>query len=348
MCCNVKPKTFDQQVPRTLASFFLFAVFCFIVIVAPPRYGSESGFGALIDKHVRLQNIRSPKIILVGGSNVALGVDSELLESLLQKPVVNMAFGCTVGLRYMLEEIKQELAPGDVVLIMPEYDYFFVTSNAESNARVNGSCELLNLIQVFPSSSQWVFATYTSAPERIFDLLYDCRRLVLKKWDFYKRLVQSHLDGSYAKSAVSLIGAENNIYDHRHAYNEHGDMVAHLSREAPGLNGMEVIGYSKYVFNPEASDVLAQFDSFARSRSARVIMSPPPLPERVYAKYKERIEDIYGHWKKIGQITVIACPEQLAYPEKYFFDTPYHLTKVGRELRTRLLAKFISKKAADL
>jgi hypothetical protein len=52
---------------------------------------------------------------------------------------------------------------------------------------------------------------------------------------------------------------------------------------------------------------------FARLQYAHLLMLPQPLPERVYTKYKERIEDIYKLWKKMDQISGIGSPVKLSY-----------------------------------
>lgn len=304
---------------------------------SPPRFGETSGYAALIDKHARLAEITSPKIVLVGGSNVALGIDSEVIENVMDRPVVNMGFGYILGLRYMLEEIKGNLASGDIVVIMPEYDFFCVTTNLESNARVNGSSALLNLTLVFPQASQWVFRTCASAPERVFDFIYDCRRLVVGKVEFYERVMRSRYDKTFPKTE-DLSGGAMNMYDHRDAYNSHGDMTAHLLKKSPGLNGMEVIAYGTYTFNQEAADVVKSFATLAVAENVQVVVAPPPLPQRVYSKYKVRAEDIFSRWKGIPNVTVLGSPAQFSFPENYFFDTAYHLTKFGRNLRSELLA----------
>jgi len=336
-----------MHLPRTVSAVLIFLLLCAVVIFSPPRFGENSGYAALIDKHARLAKITSPKIVLVGGSNVALGIDSAVIEKVMSRPVVNMGFGCILGLRYMLEEVKGNLSPGDIVVIMPEYDFFCVTTNLESNARVNGSSALLNLVLVFPQASQWVLRTYASAPERIFDFIYDCRRLVVGKVEFYQRVLRSRYDKTFPKTE-DLSGGAINMYDHREAYNSHGDMTAHLLKESPGLNGMEVIAYGNYIFNQEAADVVKNFAALAAKKNVRVVVAPPPLPERVYNKYKIRADDIFAHWRAIPNVTVLGSPAQFSFPENYFFDTAYHLTKFGRNLRSELLAhELLSVKAGN-
>jgi hypothetical protein len=327
--------TTSSRFPLALACYL---AICTIIIAAPPRYDTNSAFGSFIDKHYRLTSLPSPKIVLIGGSNVALGINSELLEKILSKPVVNMGFSVTVGLRYMLDEVKSSIKPGDLVVIMPEYDFFCVTNNFETNAHVNGSSELLNLVQVFPRTLPWVVGTYASAPARIFDFLYDCRRLILAKTEHYQRIIKECRESDAPITLDKLFSRNPDMFNHRTVYNKFGDVTVHLDKPSPGLHGMEVICYGHYGFNREGARVLSEFGQFVKAKGAFAILIPPPLPERVYSKWGGRAEDIYQHWKKIGEIEVLGSPKNFVYSEDKFFDTAYHLTAAGREERTLQIA----------
>lgn len=126
-----------------------------------------------------------------------------------------------------------------------------------------------------------------------------------------------------------------NIYNDRRVYNDHGDVTVHLQRPSPGLNGMEVINYASYKFNPEGAKLIDALGEFAASRGAEVVVLPAPLPERVYYKWQTRADDIYGHFRHLKHVTALSTPSRFAFPEEYFFDTAYHLTAAGRAERTR-------------
>src|SRR6476661_8416978 len=80
---------------------------------------------AVLEKDRLIRNTPSPKIILVGGSNLAFGVDSKLLQDSLRLPVVNMGLYAKLGLRYMLAQVKPYIRAGDIVVVVPEYDQFY-------------------------------------------------------------------------------------------------------------------------------------------------------------------------------------------------------------------------------
>ncbi len=89
-----------------------------------PHVASNDYLASMASKHQRLHALGSPKVILVGGSNVAFGVDSEQLEEALCRPTVNMGIHASLGFRFMVDEVKEELGAGDVVIVALEYTNF--------------------------------------------------------------------------------------------------------------------------------------------------------------------------------------------------------------------------------
>ncbi len=81
-----------------------------------PQY--ISGYdAALIDKRSRLLSIHEPKIILCGNSNVAYGIDSQLIEKEMGMPVVNLGLHGSLGNRMTETLAKENLGEGDIVVL---------------------------------------------------------------------------------------------------------------------------------------------------------------------------------------------------------------------------------------
>ena len=69
-----------------------------------------------------LKNTDKPKIVVVGGSSVAFGLDSELLAEHTGYEVVNFGLYATLGTRVMLDLSKDHINEGDIVVVAPELD----------------------------------------------------------------------------------------------------------------------------------------------------------------------------------------------------------------------------------
>jgi hypothetical protein len=324
---------------RAPAATVIYLVFCAVVIFAPPRWNSHSGLASLIDKHRRLQTIDSPKLVLVGGSNVATGLDSAAVESALHHPVVNMGLGASLGLRYMLEEVKSELRPGDFVVISPEYDFFCNTSKTESNAQLNGSTDLINLVQAFPGAARWIIPVYAGSPSRLFGGLDDICRFMALKIAFYKTAFEQISQKKITSSISALFEPKNTIFTHRENYNSFGDFTGHLNLPSPTTLSGGILRYQQFHFNKEATDTLSDFGAMASSKHVTVILIPPPLPKMLYDERKSIVEYIFSRWQGISTIAVLATPERYTFRADQMFDTPYHLNASGRKVRTeRLIA----------
>lgn len=71
-------------------------------------------------KHQRLADLPGRKAILIGGSNLHYGINSELLEQQIGMPVVNMGIQGSIGMDYYFNEIMDEVDPTDVVIFLAE------------------------------------------------------------------------------------------------------------------------------------------------------------------------------------------------------------------------------------
>ena len=100
---------------------FLGAVFSGYSKRFPPE---KSFYMASYDKHRRLETLPSPRIIFIGGSSMAFGMDSGYVGQQLGFHPVNMGLNHGVGLAFMLQEVEPFVRAGDIIVVAPEYDTF--------------------------------------------------------------------------------------------------------------------------------------------------------------------------------------------------------------------------------
>ena len=81
-----------------------------------PSY-EQSYSASLADKVERLRSINQPKIVLVGNSNLAFGIDSEKIEQELKMPVVNMGLHGGIGNAFHEGMAKANITAGDIYVI---------------------------------------------------------------------------------------------------------------------------------------------------------------------------------------------------------------------------------------
>ena len=141
-----------------IASFLMLITVVVIIRQKPVDY---SGYAAaIIDKMQILADAGSPKIVFIGGSSLAFGLDSQEIEKNTGITVVNMGLHANLGLRFMTEQVKEYLAPGDIVVISPEYEYFYDNS-------LNGEGEyLLETLRLYPGGIK-----YITSPKQYLQLI---------------------------------------------------------------------------------------------------------------------------------------------------------------------------------
>lgn len=108
-----------------LVSMIVAVILTCITIVALSPKDNTGYLDSIIGKHTLLKDVKSPKIIFIGGSNLAFGLDSERVQYKLDIPVINMGLHAGLGLRFMLSDLESYICKGDIIVLIPEYDHFY-------------------------------------------------------------------------------------------------------------------------------------------------------------------------------------------------------------------------------
>ena len=86
-----------------------------------PAVYSDTFMGELAEKVRLLEDTEEPRIIVLGGSAAAFGIDSTYIESELSGyRAVNFGMYAGLGTRAMMDLSGGSLRRGDIVIVMPE------------------------------------------------------------------------------------------------------------------------------------------------------------------------------------------------------------------------------------
>lgn len=286
----------------TIAIFILAMSLFFI----PDKAAQSSILGALIDKHAMLKSISSEKIILIGGSNVSFGMNSEALVKKYKKPVVNMAVHAGMGLEYIINDIKPFIKKGDQVILIPEYENFY-TDN------FYGEMELVSVV---------------------FNIEPDSKQLLdQKQWLHLFKYMPTY-SAKKIKSYIPSLLHKNSAIDiyHRNSFNQYGDACIHWALpdqpyfEAPQNNGCEQV-------NEDVIHFLKDFKIFVADKEAELVILPPVIDQASYDHQQMIIRQIAEKLKNSG-LAFAADPITYRYPDSLFFNSYYHLNKTGVDKRT--------------
>ena len=258
-------------------------------------FGVQTMAGAIIDKHSRLKSLPSPKLITIGGSNAMFGFDSEYMERRLKIPVQNMALGASLGLTFMLNEVREDLKKDDIVLLSLEY----YLDEGDENIK-------LFLVELYPQSEKYV--EYKNNYERF---KINC--------NYVFRELRNYL----LFSLLSTDKIHNDEVYGREAFNKNGNIKEELRLKAKlALNDVKILGKKDYA---ESIAKINMFIKYAKSKQAKVFFVFPPLAEIQYKENFEAIEDIYIQYQKKLEAQILNKPTDSVYPDSCFYDTIYHL-----------------------
>ena len=102
-----------------------FAALVFVCFCFPDVGMKRSMLEVELKKRSVLRDKPGPRIVFVGGSSVAHGIDSKLIEKGLGRPVVNMGLHAGLGICYNMASALPCLHKGDVVFLLPEYSNYY-------------------------------------------------------------------------------------------------------------------------------------------------------------------------------------------------------------------------------
>jgi hypothetical protein len=292
------------------------------VILYPKPIDDTRYLAANIDKTEYLSTARSPKIIFIGGSTAAFALDSEKIQRKIGMPVVNMGLAAGLGLRYNLEQIKEHIASGDIIVVIPEYDLFYSEFDGDGSV-------LLEAYLLLPEAKEHIASLM-----QYVRLLRGMPHLVNRRGKWYIRSLVRFMQSKPQSTTVY----------HRYAFNKYGDMVSHLDKKSEDILKLELSQRTiESDFQERAISMLNQFNGYAKRRGAKVLFIFPSILDVFYKRNKKKIEFLAHSLKVDSDIRVLNSPQQCVFPVRYFFNTEYHLNAEGRKIYTEKVLRVLSR-----
>ena len=263
---------------------------------------------AFSDKWDRLSKTSTPRILLVGGSNLAYGVDSKRLGEALNCDVVNMGLHANLGMDFMIDSISQKLKPGDIVVASIEYELF-------SEAHRPDGMLLAEVVGMKPE---------------LFGVL------TLKN---YKDIVGGIVSSLQNRTRALLCMEKQTSAPQRTGFNKYGDYVAHHGSrrdDKTKLHGNAFCEFSTGI--AKRCRKLQSFADHCKSNGVAFHFTSPPTAECHMILNQRGFKDVDESLRRNSSSTTpINTLSDSTLPNGLFFDTVYHLNDAGAELRTTRL-----------
>ncbi len=294
-----------------------FATVFSIAVFTPSQYDNYFT-GILDEKYDRLISTEGEKVVVVGGSSVAFGLDSEAMEEYLGRPVVNFGLYASLGTKLMLDLSLDGIGEGDIVVLAPELDeqtlslYF---SSQTTLRAIDGNFSLF----------------FKTGNDNWFNMLGGLWELGVEKLKFLTDgKDKPNPEGVYNSASFDEVyldidypREENTMW----YYYEH-DKPVYLESDRYGADFLEFCEY------------LNEYIAKCEEKGADVCFSYCPINRLSISSGSISGKDDFVRMLKDNiNCDFISEIDDYIIDEAYFYDTNFHLNEAGARLRTMRLAK---------
>lgn len=275
----------------------------------PTPHASKSFLFASSLKDSLLQNTPTPRIIFIGGSNIGYSLNSQLIKDSLKLNPINTGITSRLGLKYMFDNTYNYIKKGDIVVLSLEYLLFHQKYDIVSD-------ELLRVLVDVNASKLKLISN-----KQLVNFIGLIPKFSLTKF-----------------KPLEYFGYKENLIYNKNSFNKYGDAIAHWNSE----NIPTYVGPIHNNYNPKVIQQIKEFEDKLEKKEAILFFTFPALQDISYDKSKNKITHINEELKK-SKIKTIGHLERYVLPDSIFFDSHYHLTKQGADIRTQLFISDLKK-----
>lgn len=291
-----------------------------------PNIYSNTYYAALIDKiNLLEENKNKRKIILIGGSNVAFGFNSKIIqEEFPEYKVINFGLYAALGTKLMIDLSKEYINKNDLIFIIPEISNESMSLYFNPINTLKAIEENLELVKKLPRDNQ-------------------------------RQVVGAYFDFVNEKNTYKEPIKTNGVYQ-RNNFNEYGDIhyldkddndVLLRSQNRMGnlhFDGSMPVSYSIQI-NSDFIDYLNDFNKYVISKGATTYYSFSPVNDlstiQTGLELEKQAIDLYWNLRDNLDFKVIGNPIDYVIDAHYFYDSNFHLNDSGAILRTLIFLKDI-------
>lgn len=326
-----------------LILFSLCIFFCFYWFLFSHRIGAnvkaEWWLKNVYDYKDNIANqSKSPKIIIISGSNSLFGVDSSIISKLTGYPVVNLAGHAGLDISFLFLKLEEHLRGGDIVVMPLESVYFerqkltdWFTNNMLSWGKDDylskiSTLSMLNFFTSVPSSNILLGLFNRNQPTPIVD------------------------DDEAISTVENLIKTEGVAW-RGYTYlslDQHGDIMSG-EEVTEKVKKESKNGYSYYM-KPGISDrfltYYTKIEKLTKDRQAKLILTWSVMMKNksFNLSNEETKKQINKFLFDLDEksIRLYCDPALFQYDVDFFFDTEFHLNRRGTQMRSQNLGYCIN------
>ena len=294
-------KTFKAIVAVCLALLLGMTIVFASVLILPSQF-DHLYLGELADKYARLRSFDDEnKIVIIGGSSVAFGIKSPMIEQNLGIPAVNFGLYGPLGTAIMMDLTRGHIHEGDIVVLAPETDH--QTMSMYFNGEGMWNCcdsDFTMLFKIRP---------------------HDWGEMLGSFWTYAQKKFQFYLYGKPNPDGV---------YDHD-SFDEYGDII--FTRTQPVMDewyDTEVlVDLTPDIVDQDYIDYVNDYIDYCERQGAQVFFSWPPMNALAVQQDLDGILAYATFIRENFHCQIISDITDYIMAPGYFYDTNYHVTDRG-------------------
>ena len=281
-----------------------------------PNQSGNSYCASLNDKYEKLLNRSEPHIIIIGGSNVAFGLDTKAISEALGMPALNMGLHAGLKRDFPLNVAKSNIMEGDIIILAFEYSAYIEDLMTEETA--------WSVIDNHPEFMKMI------PKDNVFNLIRYYPLFLAKKTLY---------------ALFSPNPEASDIYNYRN-FDEYGDLKC---ERIGNLRTPEEVKSNAYIeitpknISDESMQSIKEFAEFCRSKGAEVYASSPSVDEYGVKSIDGDGASFEEYYEEHTGVEMISSVKDFVMPTEYFYDTHYHLNDAGVQYRTKMLIRDMKK-----
>lgn len=287
----------------------LLAIPVFLIVCAlclPARY-EETFLGELREKCRRLEEIEGKRIILAGGSGIAFGYDSSMLEGAFPEyQVVNFGMYAGLGTKVMLDLSEGSARENDIVILSPEQ-------------------EAQTLSDYFNGEAMW------QAADGEFSLLFKIKR---GNWGQMLGTLPGFAADKFRYHLHGTTPEPEGIY-RKDSFNAYGDIDTKLCGQnimPQGYDRNTPVRFTDDVWQEEFIEYMNTYALQLEKQGAKVWYRFCPV--NALAVVPGDMSAYYEALQTKLSFPVIGNPNDSVMDAEWFYDTNFHLNSSGKIVNT--------------
>ena len=263
-------------------------------------------------KYNRLDTMNGPRLLILGGSEIALAINTQLLQDSLKMNVANLGLHAGLGIDLNLNDALKHSRKGDIVL-------FSFSSFLGAGQGVGDVYSVPYLVDYYPS--------------KFFELSYPNKACVVSG---IFPLLKGKIN--YLKSKWS--GKDTQFYTLK-SIDEYGDIIKPEMKlyQYPGRGKIDSTDY--VTNNSTYLNSVADRLNMIKKRGCIVYIIPSVRHQLRYQSDRIAIERLADFMKERG-IEQLFDAKESAVLNELLYDNPYHTNNEGAKFYSRLIVKYLN------